>query len=97
MKNNSTDKNRRAVLKGMFAIPVVAFAGFQSTAHAEMLSPSDPTAQALGYVSTSATDGQSCSTCSLFSAPTGDAGNCAIFPGKQVSKTGWCKSYVAKP
>ncbi len=97
MKNQTTDKSRRAILKGMFAIPVVTLTGFQTSAQAAMLTTSDPTAQALGYTEHSAMAGKTCSNCMLFSAPAGDAGNCAIFPGKQVAAAGYCNSWAAKP
>lgn len=98
MKKQKTDTTRRAMLKGMMAIPVVTLAGFQATtAQAAMVSVTDPTAQALGYTEKSTTDGQHCGNCMLFSAPTGNVGNCAIFAGKQVSATGWCRSWAKKP
>lgn len=96
MKNKTTDKKRRALLKGIFAIPVLTFAGFQTSAQAAMLSTSDPTAKALGYTESSTIEGKICSNCILFSAPSGDAGNCAIFPGKQVAAAGYCNSWSAK-
>ena len=97
MKEVTTDKNRRALLKGIFAIPVVTLAGFQSSAQAAMLSTSDPTAKALAYVENSTVDGKNCANCMLFSAPSGAAGNCAIFPGKQVAAAGYCNSWAPKP
>jgi hypothetical protein len=96
MKKQTTDKKRRALLKGMFAIPVVTFVGFQTSAQAAMVSISDPTAKALAYTENSVVDGETCSNCVLFSAPSGDVGNCAIFPGKQVTAAGYCKSWAAK-
>ena len=93
MDNHSTDKSRRAFLKGVAAIPVLAIA---AKAQAEMLSLDDPTAKALGYVEVSATEGQTCANCNLYQG--GDtAGACAIFPGKDVAAAGWCRSWVAKP
>jgi hypothetical protein len=46
MKNQTHDKGRRAILKGLVGIPVLAIAGFQSTSsYAAMLSADDPTAK----------------------------------------------------
>ncbi len=98
MNDRSADKSRRALLKGIATIPVVAIAGFHSTGHAAMLSVDDPTAKALAYTEKSAEAGKSCSNCNLFSGASGAAsGPCAIFPGKEVAATGWCRSWVAKP
>jgi len=96
MKNKTHNKSRRAILKGLVAIPVVAIAGFQSTSSfAAMLSTDDPTAKALGYTEKSTTKGQTCSNCSLYKGDAA-AGTCTIFPGKQVAGPGWCKSWAAK-
>lgn len=58
---------------------------------APRLDPEDPQAQALAYVHVSATEGQNCANCRLY---TGEADAewdpCAIFPGKQVAAEGWC-------
>lgn len=96
MKNHSTDKSRRALLKGFAAIPVVAIAGFQSSAQAAMVSMDDPTAKALAYTEKSAMDGKSCANCNLYSGTGGASGPCAIFPGKEVAAAGYCNSWVAK-
>jgi len=96
MKNQSVNQSRRALLKGLAGIPVVAVAGI-STAQAAMLSPSDPTAQALGYVEKSAMADKTCANCALYQGGAAPAGACAIFPGKDVAAAGWCKSWVAKP
>lgn len=97
MKNQTHNKGRRAILKGLAVIPVVAIAGFQSTAHAAMLSADDPTAKALAYTEKSTTDGQTCANCMLYQGGTAATGACPIFPGKDVHATGWCKSWAAKP
>ncbi|MGD8678039.1 MAG: high-potential iron-sulfur protein [Chromatiales bacterium] len=97
MKDQSIDKGRRALLKGVAAVPVLAIAGYQIPVRAEMLSPDDPTAQALGYVEASATEGQLCSNCALYSgAADAAAGACTIFPGKEVAAAGWCRSWNPK-
>lgn len=98
MKKHTPDQGRRSILKGLMGIPVIAVAGFQTSAQAAMVSPDDPTAKALGYVEHSTVDGSSCANCVLYSGAAGAAsGPCAIFPGKEVVPTGWCKSYAKKP
>ena len=96
MKNETHDKSRRAILKGLVAIPVVAIAGFQSTSYAAMLSADDATAKALAYTEKSTTAGQTCANCSLYQGGTAATGACPIFPGKDVAAAGWCKSWIAK-
>jgi len=97
MKNQTTDKSRRAILKSIASIPVVAIAGFQSTGHAAMVSVDDPTAIALAYTPKSTVAGNTCANCNLYTGTGGASGPCAIFPGKEVASAGWCKSWVAKP
>ena len=96
MKNQTPSKSRRAILKGLVSIPVLAITGLPSTASAAMLSADDPTAKALGYTAKSTTAGQTCTNCSLYQGGTAAAGACPIFPGKDVAAAGWCKSWVAK-
>jgi len=97
MKNKIHDKkSRRAILKGLISIPVLAVAGFQSTSYAAMVSADDPTAKALGYTDKSTKADQTCANCSLYQGGTAAAGACAIFPGKDVAAAGWCKSWAAK-
>lgn len=96
MNNQTPDKSRRAVLKGILGIPVVAIAGFQSASHAAMLPMDDPTAKALSYTEKSTTDGQTCANCGIYQGGTAASGPCPIFPGKDVAAAGWCKSWVAK-
>jgi hypothetical protein len=97
MKKQNTDQGRRSILKGLMGIPVIAVAGFQTSAQAAMVDVNDPTAKALKYTETSAVAGSSCSNCALFSGGTAASGPCAIFPGKEVKATGWCASYAKKP
>jgi hypothetical protein len=96
MKNQTHDKSRRAILKGLAVIPVIAIAGFQSKSYAAMLTADDPTAKALAYTPKSTTEGQSCSNCNLYKGGAAATGPCPIFPGKEVAAAGWCKSWVAK-
>ena len=98
MKKQNTDQGRRSILKGLMGIPVIAVAGFQTSAQAAMVDVNDPTAKALKYVETSTVAGSSCSTCALYTGAAGAAsGPCAIFPGKEVASGGWCASYAKKP
>ena len=71
------------------------------------LSPSDPTAVALGYtndastvdpkVATTYQPGQACANCVQYQGAAGNPqGPCAIFAGKSVAATGWCKVYAKK-
>jgi hypothetical protein len=97
MKDQTHDKGRRSILKGLIGIPVLAVAGFKSTAsYAAMLSADDPTAKALSYTEKSTVEGKSCSNCMLYQGGTAASGPCPIFPGKDVAATGWCKSWAAK-
>ena len=97
MKNKTHDKSRRAILKGLVSIPVLATAAFHSTSYAAMVAADDPTAKALGYTAKSATAGQTCVNCALYQGGTAASGPCPIFPGKDVAGAGWCKSWAAKP
>ncbi|AXF11977.1 high-potential iron-sulfur protein [Paraburkholderia sp. SIMBA_055] len=79
--------------------------GFAASANANVLSETDPQAQALGYKEDAskvdkakypqyAAD-QKCSTCSLFQGKAADAyGGCTLFGDKQVAAPGWCSSYT---
>ena len=97
MKNKTHDKSRRAILKGLVSIPVLAIAGFQSTSYAAMVTADDPTAKALGYTDKSTTAGQTCANCVLYQGGSAATGPCPVFPGKDVAAAGWCKSWAAKP
>ncbi|MDT8283219.1 MAG: high-potential iron-sulfur protein [Gammaproteobacteria bacterium] len=96
MKKQTHNKDRRAILKGLAVIPVLAITGLQSTAYAAMVSADDPTAKALAYTDKSTTEGKSCGNCNLYQGGSAAAGGCPIFPGKDVAAAGWCKSWVAK-
>ncbi len=96
MSDQKTDVSRRSVLKGIAVVPFAVAMGYAGAARADMLDPADPTAQALGYVETSATDGQHCANCNLYQGGAAAQGACPIFSGKEVKATGWCKSWVAK-
>lgn len=97
MKNQTHDKSRRAILKGLISIPVLAVTGLPTASYAAMVSADDPTAKALAYTAKSTKAGQTCANCSLYQGGTAASGACAVFPGKDVAAAGWCKSWVAKP
>jgi hypothetical protein len=105
--------SRRAVVKGgLIAGAMVPAMGLMTrsaqAAGLPALDPTDPTAQALGFV-TDATKvdaaanatykaGQKCSTCAQFQGKASDASaGCNIFAGKSVPAGGWCKVWAAKP
>jgi hypothetical protein len=68
------------------------------------LSPSDPTAKALGYVENASKTsnpkhkaGSNCSNCQFYKGKSGAAwGPCQLFPGKEVNAKGWCVSHQPK-
>jgi len=91
-----TKLNRRTLLKGIAAIPVVSALGYATTASAAMVDPNGPTAKALNYTEKSTTEGQHCGNCGLYQGGDAATGPCPIFGGKDVHATGWCKSWVAK-
>ena len=105
--------SRRAVVKGGLIagtfIPAIGLLANASVAAGlPPLDPSDPTAQALGFV-TDATKvdaaanptfkpTQKCSTCAQYQGKAGDAtAGCTIFVGKSVPAGGWCKGWAQKP
>ncbi|AKS42084.1 high-potential iron-sulfur protein [Wenzhouxiangella marina] len=79
----------------------------QAWAQDNQLDPASPQAAALGYVHhfeevdretwTRYAPGQMCSNCQLAQGDlSADWFNCAIFPGKQVAKEGWCNAWVQR-
>lgn len=92
------------LIAGAAAVPLLRF----GTAHAAdlpHLSPSDPQAKNFGYVEDASKidpkkeptfkKGSHCGNCQLYQGDRKAAyGPCAIFPGKAVKTTGWCRSYV---
>lgn len=89
--------NRRDFMKisgaaaGLALIPVCNVA----VAADVPLSPEDPQAKALGYVVKSTVAGSDCANC-LQAKGDVKALGCYLFPGKQVSATGWCKVWSKK-
>lgn len=105
--------SRRELVKGSLLagalMPALGLIGNAAEADAlTPLSPSDPQAKALGFV-TDATKvnasenptykaGQRCGTCAQFQGKAGAAsGGCNIFVGHSVPAGGWCKVWAQKP
>ena len=90
--------SRRKFIAGATVVPLQPWlAGMVVASDLPELTVDDPTAVALGYVLESATDGQNCANCQLYTGEDGaELGPCAIFPGKSVRAAGWCKSWVVK-
>jgi len=96
---------RRAFLTTVVA---VGAAGVSSRALAQaMVDEKNAQAVALGYVADATkTDakkfpkyaaGQNCANCALYQAKASDAaGNCPLFPGKQVLAKAWCNAWAKK-
>lgn len=102
--------NRRQLLTyvalGSAALPLWGLAPAEA-ADLPHLTVDDPTAKAMGYVEDAAKAakiestfkaGSHCANCQLFQAAQAKGGYapCPLFPGKQVSQNGWCRSWVAK-
>ena len=97
MNSNNNQVSRRAALKSLAAIPVVAVTAYAGGLSAEMVSPEDKTAKALAYTEQSPEEGKNCANCNLYQGGDAASGPCLLFPGKDVAAAGWCKSWVAKP
>lgn len=106
---SSTDLTRRGLIKaGSAALATLIIA--RTSQAEELVSESDPTAIALGYVEDAtkvdtakwpkkAGPGgadQHCANCALYVDKGDGVGSCAIFPGKLVKGAGWCNSWTAK-
>ena len=105
MNQRNPDHSRRLLLKasaaGLAALPLGLAARSAFAADLPKLELDNPTAQALSYTHDASAVGvdvrggeRNCANCQLFGG--GDWGSCALFPGKAVSKAGWCKGWVAK-
>ena len=101
------DESRRQLLKRVslgVALAPIAGAALRTARAADLplVTPDDPTAKALKYVSdaskaTGAKPGSQCGTCKLYQGAANSAqGPCLLFPGKAVKSTGWCSSWTAK-
>jgi hypothetical protein len=100
--------NRRRVVAGLAAflgIPAATLS--QTPAQPKPLDEKDPQALTLGYVANASKvdvkknptykAGQTCANCVLLTGKEGDAFRpCAVFPGKTVAASGWCRSWVKR-
>ena len=105
--------SRRTLIKGGLlagaCVPALGLlANEASAAGMTPLSPTDPTAVALGFATNSAqvdakkypthTAAQKCSTCAQYLGKPGQAsGGCNIFAGHTVPAGGWCSAWAQKP
>ena len=94
-------------LAGIAAVPAAALVAREAAAE-ELITPTDPTAQTLGYVADARTvnpklnptykPGQTCANCLQYTGKPGAAtGGCNIFPNKLVHAKGWCRVWGLKP
>ena len=108
MKKQHQMTRRNAIKAGGAALATLIIAR-SVEADNHILSPTDPTATALGYYEDASKvdvnkwtrkavpggDQQMCSSFSLYSSVDPTHGNCSIFPGKQVAAAGWCNAWIA--
>lgn len=98
---------RRFLFLGTGAIAVALTAKNSRADELPHLSPTDPTASALGYVEDTTKveaakypqhkPAQACANCKQFTGQAGSGyGPCVLFSGKAVNEKGWCAAYVAK-
>ena len=104
--------SRRAIIKGGLIagalIPAIGLmANTAAAAGLPPLDPSDPTAQAVGFVTDTTKVNaaayatykptQKCNNCAQYQGKASDAtAGCNIFPGKSVPAAGWCKVWAQK-
>lgn len=106
MKPVSNESRRRLLKRVMLGVALIPFVEFPwhaaTAADLPLVTPDDPTAKALKYVSdaskaTGAKPGSKCANCSNYQGAAGSAqGGCLLFPGKAVNASGWCSSWIAK-
>ena len=96
MKKQPFRLNRRKLLQGLAAIPVVSLLGHSGRAQAEMLGVDDPIAKNFQYTEKSTTAGQTCANCQLYTGGSAPTGGCPLFGAKLVTADGWCNAWVAK-
>ena len=106
---SKTSLERRVFLTrlalGAAALPLLNLAPAQA-ADLPHLSPTDPTAQALGYTEDASKidpkaeatykAGSHCGACALFQKASlkGGYGGCGAFAGKAVNQNGWCRAFA---
>ena len=100
---SSIDESRRRLLKGLALVSIAAVpVRIATAADLAPVSPDDPTAKALKYVSDvsqahAAKPGSKCANCKLYQgAETSSDGGCLLFPGKSVKAAAWCSSWTAR-
>ncbi len=101
------DESRRRLLKiltlGIVLMPIATIPiRTVLAADLPLVTPDDPTAKALKYVSdasksSGAMPGSKCANCAFYQGATGSAqGDCPLFAGKAVRAAGWCSSWIRK-
>jgi hypothetical protein len=98
MKTITRRKLLGATATAIVSIPLLSLVG-RSLGAADMprLDPNDAQAKALAYTHQSPKADNICGNCQLYTGSAdADWGPCAIFPGKQVSRTGWCSAWVKR-
>ena len=108
MRNKHTSHSRRRFvavgLAGAATMPVAFTARLGVAAELPQLDEGDPAAKALAYVhdasgvdeATRGGAGHVCAACRFYTQAQAEWGPCALFPGKAVAATGWCKGWVAR-
>jgi hypothetical protein len=94
--------SRRHLLQQLLVgVPLAGVVAGAARAAGEPLLAADAAeAKAVGYVEDAksakeAPGGHHCSDCALFQGASGAAqGPCQLFPGKQVTAAGWCRSWA---
>lgn len=102
MKSRTFPDMRREFLRMGLASPLIAFFPL-SAAAAPRLDPSNAAATALEYTHDASTvSGEKrggadrvCANCRFFKGGDAEWGGCDVFPGKEVNRNGWCKSWAA--
>lgn len=100
-------KNSRRQFMILSAAGVAALTLIEKVQAQVMLSPTDPQAMGLGYVTdhlkvnkakfTNYVPGSRCGLCALYEgSPSSTSGPCALYPGKSVDSNGWCSAYQKK-
>jgi hypothetical protein len=101
MKVNEKLSRRTFVGRGLAAgalTLVGAVVGTRAAAPSSPVDPSEPTAKALEYATTSPKSDQNCAGCALYQGKAGDPqGPCLLFQVRPVAAGGWCKGWAKKP